>query len=558
VSQSLAAVAHAAKVARTAARFALQPCAYATLWQMGLLRVAPPGVRPLAGHVTEPLKQGVLMTDRILVVDDDADQCLLLQSMLGRLGYTSDVTTSPIDAMKQASEVRYAAILTDLGMSEMSGLALCERLMAAAPEVPIVVVTGDSSTEAAIAAIRAGAYDFVTKPVDPKLLGLSVARATHRSRLLGELRRLRESAGMRPEGAGSLLGDSPNMRQVKDMIQRVAASDASVLIQGETGTGKELVARAIHKASARAKGPFVAINCASVPASLLESELFGHARGAFTDAKNARDGLFLEAQGGTLFLDEIGEMPLEMQSKLLRALQERTVRPVGSNTEVPFNARIFSATHRNLDKAVADNQFRQDLFYRINVVSIDVPPLRDRVGDVLQLAAHFLSTFCREAQRPMVSLSPQVAERLLSYSWPGNVRELENCMERVSALARFEQAMPGDLPDTVRAPLSDVEAASGLLEEIVPMDELERRYILRVLKIADGNKSRASVLLGLDRRTLYRKLDLYHAAAKFAAEAAAPSVVPPAAANDEADAMVSPAEGCASLAALASEPAPLT
>jgi len=453
------------------------------------------------------------MTDRILIVDDDADQCSLLEATLARLGYAADATTSAHDALRRASQVRYSAILTDLEMGEMSGLALCEQLLSAAPEVPIVVVTGNSSMETAISAIRAGAYDYITKPVDAKLLGLSVARATHRSRLLTELHRLRENAGGRPEEAGSLLGDSPSMRRVQELITRVAASDASVLIQGETGTGKELVARAIHKASTRANGPFVAINCASVPANLLESELFGHAKGAFTDAKNQRQGLFLEAQGGTLFLDEIGEMPLEMQSKLLRALQERTVRPVGSNTEVPFDARIFSATHRDLDADVRERRFRQDLFYRINVVCIDVPPLRERVGDTLKLASHFLGKFCKQAERSPVSLSPQVAERLLAYEWPGNVRELENCMERVSALARFEQAMPEDLPESVRASRTDgLVVSAGQSEEIVKIDELERRYILRVLKIVDGNKSRAAQLLGLDRRTLYRKLDQYRQA----------------------------------------------
>jgi DNA-binding NtrC family response regulator len=455
------------------------------------------------------------MTDRILIVDDDADECALLEAMLGRLGYLADATTSASDALERAARTKYGAILTDLGMLEMSGLELCEKLLSAAPDVPIVVVTGDSSTQTAIAAIRAGAYDYITKPVDPKLVGLSLARATHRSRLLNELRRLREGAGERLE-EGSLLGDSSGMRQVQALIKRVAASDASVLIQGETGSGKELVARAIHNASARANGPFVAINCASVPANLLESELFGHAKGAFTDAKTQRQGLFLEAQGGTLFLDEIGEMPIEMQSKLLRALQERTVRPVGSNSEVPFDARIFSATHRDLEADVRDRRFRQDLFYRINVVCVDVPPLRERGGDLLKLASHFLNKFCAASERPPVSLSPQVAERLLAYDWPGNVRELENCMERVCALARFEQAMVQDLPEVIRTGSEGPVLSADQAEEIVTMDELERRYLLRVLKTVDGNKSRAAQLLGLDRRTLYRKLDRYRGEAKSA------------------------------------------
>jgi two-component system response regulator HydG len=308
------------------------------------------------------------------------------------------------------------------------------------------------------------------------------------------------------------------MQRVQDLITRVAHSDASILIQGETGTGKELIARAIHNASPRKNGPFVAINCAAVPASLLESELFGHARGAFTDAKNSRQGLFVQATGGTLFLDEIGEMPLDMQPKLLRALQERVVRPVGSETEVPFDARILAATHRDLESETDERRFRQDLYYRINVVRIDVPPLRDRGSDVLTLAPYFLQKFCARAKRSSVELTAQVAERLLAYDWPGNVRELENCLERAVALARFDQVTLDDLPEKVRAYRADRFLLSAdQADEIVSLDELERRYIVRVLKLVDGNKSRAAQLLGLDRRTLYRKLDRYAADAAGAA-----------------------------------------
>jgi two-component system response regulator HydG len=283
-----------------------------------------------------------------------------------------------------------------------------------------------------------------------------------------------------------------------------------VLIHGETGTGKELVARAVHSSSPRSEGPFVALNCAAVPPSLLESELFGHARGAFTDAKNARQGLFVEASSGTLFLDEIGEMPLEMQAKLLRALQEHTVRPVGANTEVPFDARIVAATHRDLEAAVREGHFRQDLFYRINVVRIDVPPLRDRGSDVLGLASFFLEKASTRGGKPKLELSPQVAERLLSYDWPGNVRELENCIERAVALARFDHLTVEDLPEKIRAYRADRFVMSAHdVDEIISLEELERRYITRVIKVLGGNKARAAQLLGLDRRTLYRKLEKY-------------------------------------------------
>jgi two-component system response regulator HydG len=297
-----------------------------------------------------------------------------------------------------------------------------------------------------------------------------------------------------------------------------------VLIHGETGTGKELVAHALHAASPRKDGPFVALNCAAVPPNLLESELFGHARGAFTDARNARQGLFIEASGGTLFLDEIGEMPFDMQAKLLRALQERTVRPVGSNTELPFDARIVTATHRDLENDVRDQRFRQDLFYRINVVRIDVPPLRERGSDVLRLASFFLEKACERSAKGPLQLSPQVAERLLAYDWPGNVRELENCVERAVALARFDQLTLEDLPEKIRAYRADrfVMSANDA-NEIVSLDELERRYIVRVIKLLGGNKARAAQLLGLDRRTLYRKLERYEGGPKAREGSARPA-----------------------------------
>ena len=449
------------------------------------------------------------MQSCVLVVDDDADQCALFESAISRLGYAVTTTTSPSEGLELARRGDFSTILTDLDMGEMSGIELCERIVGMRPDVPVIVVTGFGSMETAIAAMRVGAYDFLAKPVDTKLIGLSVARAVKHHQLHTELCRLRETV-IDKSALSSLIGDSPAMSRVQDLITRVSQSDASILIQGETGTGKELIARAIHNASPRKNGPFVAINCAAVPATLLESELFGHARGAFTDAKTARAGLFVQATGGTLFLDEIGEMPLDMQPKLLRALQERVVRPVGSETEVPFDVRILAATHRDLESETDERRFRQDLYYRINVVRIDVPPLRDRGSDVLKLAPYFLDKFAARAKRPPIKLTAPVAERLLAYDWPGNVRELENCLERAVALSQFEQVTLDDLPERVRAYRADRFLLSAdQADEIVSLDELERRYIIRVLKLVDGNKSRAAQLLGLDRRTLYRKLDRY-------------------------------------------------
>jgi DNA-binding NtrC family response regulator len=309
------------------------------------------------------------------------------------------------------------------------------------------------------------------------------------------------------------------MRRVTALIERVAPSDATVLVEGETGTGKELVARALHARSSRASGPFVAINCAAVPSALLESELFGHSRGAFTDAKTTREGLFVQANKGTLFLDEIGDMPMDMQAKLLRALQERTVRPVGSDREVPFDTRIIAATHRDLEAQVAEKTFREDLYYRINVVRIEVPPLRGRTEDILPLATHFLAKAAERDGRPPIGLSPEVAKVLLDYEWPGNVRELENCVERATALARDGHVVPADLPERIRSfrPADSLPAGEMASDEILPLDEVERRYILRALKILNGNGVRAAQLLRVDRRTLSRRLK------KYAVEAAAAS-----------------------------------
>lgn len=450
------------------------------------------------------------MKGHVLIVDDEQETCELLELALGRQGYTVTTSTSAARALDLVAAEDFDVVLTDLGMPEMSGLDLCERVIGTRPNMPVVVITGLGSLEAAVGAIRAGAYDFITKPVDPKLVLLSVARAVQHRHLQDEVKRLREVVAEGAEADSHIVGDSAAMRRVHELIGRVGESEASVLVQGETGTGKELIARSIHARSRRIHGPFVAINCSAVPHSLIESELFGHARGAFTDAKVDRKGLFVQATGGTLFLDEIGELPIEVQPKLLRALQERKVRPVGANAEVPFDARIVAATNRNLEDEVYEKRFREDLYYRVNVVRIDVPPLRERGGDVLHLAAHFLRHFAERNQKPALELSTACAEKLMAYNWPGNVRELENSMEHAVALARFEQITVEDLPEKIRAYSAErFVVAANDPTEIVTMEELERRYVLRVLSLVGGNKSRAAQVLGFDRRTLYRKLERY-------------------------------------------------
>jgi len=445
------------------------------------------------------------MSGRVLLVDDDEAECELLSLQLSHGGFESVMSTSASAAMTLALEGDFDVVLTDLSMREMSGTDLCLRLRGARPDVPVIVVTGMGSMEAAIAAIRAGAYDFVTKPVDAGLLALVVARAVEHRQMRSELARLRSSSG--DNDSSAVIGTSPAMAQVMDLVHRIASSDTTVLIAGETGTGKELIARAVHDASGRS-GPFVAINCAAVPATLLESELFGHARGAFTDARVARTGLFVEAQGGTLFLDEIGELPIELQPKLLRALQERKVRPIGANAEVSFDARIITATNRDLEEEVRARRFREDLYYRINVVKLDLPPLRQRGNDVLALATKFLERAQARSNKNIHSIAPAAAERLLRYDWPGNVRDLENCIERAVALARFNQITVDDLPDKVRAYEAERFVVSvNEPQDLLTVDQLERRYIERVLVLLGQNKSRAAQVLGLDRRTLYRKLE---------------------------------------------------
>jgi two-component system response regulator AtoC len=460
---------------------------------------------------TETPDDGRRVAATILVVDDDASMCDTLQVGLEPRGYDVRWTTSPAEALDLIASGDFEAVVTDLNMRGMHGIELCERIAANRPDLPVIVITAFGSLDTAIAAIRAGAYDFITKPLELDALELALERALTHGRLRAEVKRLREQLS---DAAGSgfegLTGSSPAMRRVHELLGRIVDSDASVLITGESGTGKEVVARALHHRGRRKNGPFVAINCAALPETLLESELFGHARGAFTDARAARSGLFVQANGGTLFLDEIGEMPLSLQPKLLRALQERKVRPLGGDSEVPFDVRLVTATNRDLETAVHEGRFREDLYFRVNVIHVPLPPLRARGGDILLLAQRFLGEYAARSGKQVTGLSPQAAERLLAYAWPGNVRELENCIERAVALAQHDLVLPEDLPEKIRAyRRSHVLVASDDPAELVPLEEVERRYILRVMEAVGGNKSQAAQVLGLGRKTLYRKLEAY-------------------------------------------------
>lgn len=442
----------------------------------------------------------------VMIVDDERNMCELIETDLRLRGISSKWYTQAADALQATHQYDFSVVLTDVRMPGTTGLQLCQQLSQSRPDIPVVVMTAFGTLETAIAAMRAGAYDFITKPIEMDLLSITLGRAIEHRRLTEQVRLLEATSG-HAAAFGELLGESPVMRSLYEHLTQVAASDAAVLITGESGTGKEVVARSIHANSRRAAKPFVAINCAALTETLLESELFGHVKGAFTDARGERKGMFIEAGGGTLLLDEMGEMPLSMQAKLLRALEERKVRPVGSDKEIPFDVRVLTATNRDLETAVAEGRFREDLYYRINVIGIELPPLRSRGTDILRLAETFRKQFAVNENKPVTGLADGVAEKLLSYSWPGNVRELRNVMERAVALTRYDKITIEDLPEKVRNFKSGTVFIGGLdPEELVTMEEIERRYITHVLQATGNNQTQAARILGMDRKTIYRKL----------------------------------------------------
>ena len=445
---------------------------------------------------------------RVLIVDDEPEMAAAMADELASRKFQTATVTSADEAFSKLAEGdEFDVLVTDINMRGMNGVDLCHRVVSNRPDVPVIVVTAFGTLETAVATLRAGAFDFLTKPFDMEQLAIAVERAAQHRRLREEVKRLRQAAE-ESKKFEELVGQSSAMKEVYELIDRVAETDATVLIMGETGTGKELAARAIHRRGRRHDAPMVTINCAAVPQNLLESELFGHTKGAFTDARADRKGLFVQAHGGTLFLDEVGEMPLDMQAKLLRALEVRTVRPVGGQQETPFDVRLIAATHRDLPASIEEGTFREDLYYRINVVEVPMPPLRARGADVLLLAQIFVEQFARQHGKNVKGISPPVAERLLEYSWPGNIRELRNGVERAVALARFEDLVVEDLPAQVRDyKASHVLVASNDPTELVSLAEVERRYVERVMQAVGGNKRQAAQVLGLDRATLYRKIE---------------------------------------------------
>jgi two-component system response regulator HydG len=438
------------------------------------------------------------MMAAILAIDDDTDSVTVLRGVLASVGHLVVAVSSLREALAELSRAPVDVVVASLSARENAGLELCEYVVANRPDVPVIVMSASDEVEVAIGAIRAGAYDFLRKPVASDALLVSIRRALRRRALMHRISALPEATPRSLDEDG-LVGESPAMKRVLDTVHRVALSDAALLIAGASGTGKEMIARALHRRSARRDAPFVSINCAAMPEALLESELFGHA--------SAHDGLFRKAHGGTFFLDEIGDLPLGFQPKLLRALQERTIRPVGATIEVPVDVRIVAATNQDLVQSVSEKRFRSDLFFRVNVVQVTLPLLRARGADVILLARHFLERFAERNAQPTRSLTSAAVAMLLAYDWPGNVRELQNCIERALALGRYDAIVPDDLPDRIRE--HDVALAAASSEvgaDVVTLRELERRYVIRVLAMVEGNKTTAARLLGIDRKTLYRKL----------------------------------------------------
>ncbi|HEX3867323.1 MAG TPA: sigma-54 dependent transcriptional regulator [Kofleriaceae bacterium] len=443
------------------------------------------------------------MTGSILIVEDDADAAMLLRTALAKFGWRVTESQSAEDALRQLATLSADIVLTDVSLPGMSGIELCEKLRTAYPDMLAIVITA-GTVDVAIAAIRASAFDFIDKPAKGEVVAIAAQRAMSHLALRRELAALRAKTVVTSDG---IAGTSPALKTTMELVRRVAATDATVLITGESGTGKELVAKALHHSSANAAEPFVAVNCAAMPPALLESELFGHVRGAFTDAKSDRDGLFIQAGKGTIFLDEIGEMPIEMQVKLLRVLQERKVRPVGGDQELQVRARVITATNRDLEAQVARKQFREDLYYRINVVAIPLPPLRERRDDILTLAQHFIEQAAERSGKAVRGLHADAARRLMAYDWPGNVRELENCIERAVAVCLLDEITVDDLaPRVLTSATAQAMAALGP-GDLITLEEQERRYVRNVLAAVNGNKTHAAKVLGIDRRSVYRRID---------------------------------------------------
>jgi DNA-binding NtrC family response regulator len=450
---------------------------------------------------------------QILIVEDDKVARELLDEILRGEGHAVDALPSGDEAVARAGKKDYDLVISDVRLGDSaSGFDVLKSFQERATETPVILITAFGDVTGAMAAIQKGAYDYVSKPFNVGELKLTVARALERTRLLEENRAARAREGDKPPRIESIVGAAPAMLDVYKMVARVAPTMSTVLVVGESGTGKELVARAIHTHSPRASGPFVAVNCTALTESLLESELFGHAKGAFTGAVASKRGIFEEAQGGTVFLDVIGDVNAKMQAQLLRVLQEGEIGRVGGTEAIQVDVRVVAATNRELEDEVKAGRFREDLYFRINVVTIRLPPLRERPSDIPLLVEHFLAKYAARERRADAGVAREASALLSRYAWPGNVRELENVIERALALSKDGVILPSDLPPEIaheaeQAAGAAAAAGGGIVDDRPTLAELERRYIELILRETGGNKKRAAEILGIDRRTLYRTLE---------------------------------------------------
>lgn len=446
----------------------------------------------------------------VLIVDDQEMVRELCQQVVESLGFQPFAAESASRALEVLEQQPVDIVLADIKMPGMSGIELLERIKAANPRIEVIVMTGYASVPSAVQAMKLGASDYIVKPFSSEEMKLVIQRLAEALDLKDENRYLKERLRSR-HSLGRLVGHSQPMQHVFKLMQRVAPSRAPVLIMGESGTGKELVARSLHELGPWRERSFVPVDCGALAPTLIESELFGYMRGAFTGAVQTKEGLLQAADGGTLFFDEVAELPVELQNRLLRAIQEKEFRPLGSTKRIPFDARILAATNRDLQVAIQQGIFRKDLYFRLNVVSISLPPLRERKADIPLLAEHVLQRLAlssRGNRSPMRwTLSSEALDRLLAYDWPGNVRELENCLERAVTLGSGPVIRAPDLPSNVRSP--SARRAVGLSESVIPLEEMERQAILRALAGAGGDKLLAARLLGIGKTTLYRKLQKY-------------------------------------------------
>jgi two-component system, NtrC family, response regulator HydG len=446
----------------------------------------------------------------ILVVDDDSAHRTMLKTLLSGWQYNIIEADDGSTAIEKVKERPFDLVLMDVRMLKVSGLEALDEIKAFNPAIPVIIMTAYSSLETAVDAIKKGAYDYLTKPLDFDKLKITIKRAMEHIRLKEENRILKESLGKHFDRQ-NIIGQSPAMIKLLETVSQVAASEATVLINGESGTGKELIAGAIHFNSPRKDGPFVKINCAAITETLLESELFGHEKGAFTGADKRKDGRFVQAHKGSLFLDEVSEMTLAMQVKLLRVIQEREITRVGGDGSVKVDVRVIGATNRNLMNMIKEGSFREDLFYRLNVITLDVPPLRKRRDDIVLLAQHFLQDFAAKNRKQIKGFTPKAIDRLIRYDWPGNVRELMNAVERAVVLARAEYIDAEDLA-IIQTSLGQAAESTPVLEDMndrMTLEDMEKTAVIKTLNASEGNKSEAARRLGITRKTLHKKLKKY-------------------------------------------------